>query len=63
MALHWNGTGFVMGVPAKDLTDQEVEWYGGEEYLLSLGIYEKVDNKPKERPSADRRSRLPEETK
>lgn len=63
--LKWNGTGFCLAVPARDLNDKEVEQYGGKEYLLSLGIYEEpAENKIETpRPSKDRRDKLPEETK
>ena len=34
--LKYVGNGSIRGVPAHDLTVEEVEKYGGEEYLLSL---------------------------
>lgn len=43
--LKWNGTGFVPNIPARDLNDDEVDRYGGEEFLLLLGIYEKPSKK------------------
>lgn len=39
--LKYNGKGYYPGVPTRDLTDEEVEKYGGEKFLLSLNIYEK----------------------
>lgn len=39
--LKYNGKGYIPGIPARDLTDDEVEKYGGEDELLKLGIYEK----------------------
>ena len=49
--LKYNGAGYYPGVPTRDLTDEEVEKYGGEEFLLSIHpqIYEKV-NKPDKKP-------------
>lgn len=49
--LKYNGKGYYPGVPTKDLTDEEVEKYGGEEFLLSLHpqIYEKIE-KPVKKP-------------
>lgn len=32
-------TKWLPGVPARDLTDAEVELYGGKELLLKVGIY------------------------
>jgi len=34
------------GVPARDLTDEEVEAYGGEKMLLASGLYEKERPQP-----------------
>jgi hypothetical protein len=39
--LRYNGKGFMVGIPARDLTDDEVKKYGGAKFLLSLGLYEK----------------------
>ena len=33
---------FMVGIPARDLTDEEVEKYGGEKALLETGLYEKA---------------------
>lgn len=41
--LRYTGRGcgaFIHGVPARDLTAEEVECYGGMEFLLASGIYE-----------------------
>lgn len=35
------GSGFYVGVPARDLSDEEVKHYG-RDFLLSLGLYEEV---------------------
>ena len=41
------GSGFYVGVPARDLTAQEVKKYG-HDFLLSLGLYEDAEQpKPK----------------
>lgn len=42
MTLKCNRTGFIRGIPARDLTDAEVEQYGGEEYLIGTGLYERT---------------------
>ena len=31
----------IIGIPARDLSDEEVEKYGGEEELIATGLYEK----------------------
>jgi len=41
--LRWNGKGIVYGIPARDLTDEEVKEYGGEAKLLRTGLYEKME--------------------
>ena len=43
--LKYNGKGFIPGIPARDLTDDEVKKYGGTKYLLGLGIYESPKKK------------------
>lgn len=35
------GSGFYIGIPARDLNDEEVEFFG-RDFLLSLGLYEEV---------------------
>ncbi len=41
--LRYIGNGnWAPGVPARDLTTDEVKRYGGRAYLLSLGLYEAV---------------------
>jgi hypothetical protein len=37
----YNGKGFIAGIPARDLTDEEVKQYG-EKRVLASGLYEKV---------------------
>ncbi len=45
--LNYIGKGaFLIGVPARDLSADEVRLYGGEEMLLSTGLYEKANDKP-----------------
>jgi len=39
--LIYNGKGFLVGIPARDLTDEEVKQFGGEKKLLKSGLYEK----------------------
>ncbi len=44
--LKYRGQGNCLaGIPARDLSDAEVEEHGGERFLLSTGLYEKVTNK------------------
>jgi hypothetical protein len=50
MKLKYNGEGFLYGVPARDLTDEEVQKYGGEKLLLAAGIYTKETSKPEPKP-------------
>jgi hypothetical protein len=48
IALRWKGNGFYVKVPARDLSADEVQKYGGREFLLSLGLYEEIEQpKPK----------------
>lgn len=42
--LKYIGNGSLAGIPARDLTDDEVEQFG-EEFLLSTGLYVKVEAK------------------
>ena len=47
ITMRWKGNGFYVGVPARDLSADEVQEYG-EAFLLALGLYEKVEQpKPK----------------
>jgi len=45
--LKYIGNGFIPGIPAKDLNDAQVEKYGGVEYLVGTGLFEKVVKKKK----------------
>jgi hypothetical protein len=40
-----------IGIPARDLSDEEVDQYGGEEYLIATGLYVKPA-KPGRKPAA-----------
>ncbi len=42
--LKYVGTGSLADIPARDLTDEEIELFG-EEFLLSTGLYVKVEAK------------------
>ena len=45
--MKWLGNGFYVGIPARDLTAEEVKRFG-REFLLSLGLYADIDPpKPK----------------
>ena len=47
IAMKWLGNGFYVGIPARDLSAEEVERFG-HDFLLSLGVYEEIDPpKPK----------------
>ncbi len=41
--LKYIGNASLADIPARDLTDDEVKIYGGEEFLLSTGLYAKVE--------------------
>ena len=43
--LKYIGTGFLPGIPARDLTDEEVKKCGGVKFLLSTGLYAKPKKK------------------
>jgi hypothetical protein len=48
--LKYEGNSILPGVPARDLTAEEVEQYGGEKFLIGTGLYkattpEKSDKK------------------
>ncbi len=45
--LKYIGTGFIPGIPARDLSAAEVKKYGGVKLLLSLGLFEKPKKKVK----------------
>lgn len=36
---------FITGIPARDLTDEEVRLYGGVVVLVKTGLYERVETK------------------
>ena len=57
IAMKWKGNGFYVPIPARDLSAEEVQKYGGREYLLSLGLYEEVEQ-PKAKPKAAKKSPL-----
>lgn len=41
--LKYIGDGFLVGVPARDLTDEEVKLHGGVVALVKTGLYAKVE--------------------
>ena len=45
--LKYIGDGFIPGIPARDLSDAEVEKYGGEKLLLNTGLFAKPKPKKK----------------
>lgn len=46
--LKWNGKGSLAGIPARDLTEEEVNKFG-KTLLLRSGLYEEVKSKEKEK--------------
>jgi hypothetical protein len=55
MTLTYVGTGaWLPGVPARDLTDEEVQMYGGKEALLACGLYE--EEKPAKSAEKEKKS-------
>lgn len=48
MMLEYIGRGaFIVGIPARDLTEDEIKQHGGERELLATGLYQKP-KRPKE---------------
>jgi hypothetical protein len=43
MRLKFVGAGFLPGVPARDLGEDEVEQYGGAAALIASGLYEELE--------------------
>lgn len=43
--LKYIGKGFIPGIPARDLAEDEVKKYGGTKFLLSTGLYAKPKKK------------------
>ena len=43
--LKYIGKGFLPGIPARDLSDIEVQKYGGIKFLLSTGLFAKLKEK------------------
>lgn len=46
MKLKYVGDGFLPGVPARDLSAEEVEEFGGVKALLASGLYVEHEEKP-----------------
>lgn len=46
MTLKYIGNAFLKGIPARDLTDDEAEKHGGEEYLIGTGLYTREQQAP-----------------
>ena len=54
VALKYIGGGaFIVGLPARDLSEDEVEELGGEEVLLETGLYERVKKRKKKAKDDD----------
>jgi hypothetical protein len=50
--LKYIGKGFMPGIPARDLSDEEVEKHGGIEFLVETGLYE-LEKKKKKQPKKE----------
>ena len=53
MALRYRGGGYIIGIPARDLTDDEVAQHGGAEYLVGTGLYLADPASPAAEPDND----------
>ena len=51
--LKYIGGGFILGIPARDLSKAEIKKYGGAEYLVGTGLYE-LGKKTKPGPSSNK---------
>ena len=40
MLKYIKGSGFIAGIPARDLSDEDVKLYGGVRALVATGLYE-----------------------
>ena len=57
VALRYTGGGFggaLAGIPARDLTAEEAEKFGGEKTLLASGLYVKSENKQAAGPAENK---------
>jgi hypothetical protein len=58
--LKYIGNGdFVTGIPARDLTEDEVESFGGEQALLATGLYQ---SDPSDAPTLKKGKRAEQES-
>jgi hypothetical protein len=51
--LIYKGGGFIPGVPARDLTEEEVKEHGGAKVLTAHGLYEEKQEKAAEKSAKD----------
>ena len=56
--LRYKGGGFIRGVPARDLKDDEVQVFGIH-YLLRSGLYELVKPEPEKEPDGNQEESAP----
>lgn len=54
---HLKGIECLYGIPARDLTDEEAEQYGGREYLIGRGYWIEEEEREREISSRDHRQR------
>jgi hypothetical protein len=53
--LTYTGDGTALdGIPARDLSDEEVKNAGGEEVLVNTGLYARPKKKPAPKPDANK---------
>ena len=55
MGLKYNGRGFIVGIPSRDLSAEEVEKFGKDSLLVS-GLYEEIksDKKADKKPAQNK---------
>lgn len=51
IGLKYSGNGFIAGVPARDLSPEEVTEFGGVELLTKNGVYSIIQEPPKKQTS------------
>jgi hypothetical protein len=47
-SLYYNGSGFRPGIPGRDLSPAEVKEFGGSEFLISTGMFERAPIGPRQ---------------
>lgn len=60
MGLRYTGAGFLPGVPARDLSDNEAAQFGGSEYLIGTGLYTPSFEAKASRGGRDNKALIPD---